>query len=164
VTGALWLEVCDWPDGGSVGAVLPPDCCCVLLWLVLFSLVADPTAEASLCCVALPPEATFVADWVEVEEDVAVCWVGASWTIDCDCPPSPLCVAVALCVVLLSLWADEEALEELTCSALLPGSVESAAAVHGEKPVQIASKMVHASNAKQRPGPSPMSSKIADRP
>jgi hypothetical protein len=113
-----------------------------------------------LCCVALPPEATFVADWVDVAEAVAVCCVGAFWTIVCDCPPlpsPPLCVAVAVCVVLLSFCADDEALEELVCSAPLPGSVESAAAVPGARPVQIASKTVHASNAKQRIGPSPMS-------
>jgi hypothetical protein len=70
----------------------------VLLWSVPFSLVADPTVEASLRCVALPPEATFVADWVDVAEAVAVCCVGAFWTIVCDCPPPPsppLCVAVA---------------------------------------------------------------------
>jgi hypothetical protein len=132
----------------------------VLLSSVLFSLVADPTAEASLCWVALPPEATLVVDWVDVEEDVAVCCVGAFWRTVWDCPPPPsplLCVTVAFWVVVLSFWADDEALEELVCSAPLPGSVESAAAIPGARPVQIASKTVHASNAKQRVGPSPMS-------
>jgi hypothetical protein len=107
-----------------------------------------------------------VADWVDVAEAAAVCCVGASWTIVCDCPPPPppLCVVVALCVVLLSFWADEEALEELVCSALLPGSVESAAAVLGAKPVQIANKTVHPSNARQRVGPFRMGSTIAYQP
>jgi hypothetical protein len=128
------------------------------------ALFADATAAETLCWLAPPPVATFDAAWVDVAEAVAVCCVGASWTIVCDCPPppAPLCVAVALWVVLLSFWADEEALEELVCSALLPGSAESAAAVLGAKPVKIANKVVHASSATQRVGPSPMSWRIAD--
>jgi hypothetical protein len=132
------------------------------VWLALF---ADATAVEALCWLALPPVETFDAVWVDVAEAVALCSVGASWTIVCDCPSPPappLCVAVTLWVVLLSFSADEEALEELVCSALLPGSVESAAAVPGAKPVKIANKAVHASRAPQRASPSPMSSTIAD--
>jgi hypothetical protein len=129
------------------------------------ALFADATAAEALCWLALPPAETFDAVWLDVAEAVALCWVGASWTIVCACPPPPappVCVAVALWVVLLSFSADEEALEELVCSALLPGSVESAAAVPGAKPVKMANKAVHASSATQRVGPSPMSPTIAD--
>jgi hypothetical protein len=124
------------------------------------ALVAEPAADESLCCVALPPEAAFVADCLELADALALCCTGALWTIVCDCasPPSPpLCVTVALWVVLLSFCADDEALEELVCSALLPGSVESAAALPGAKAAQLANKTVNASSARQRLSPSPMS-------
>jgi hypothetical protein len=88
----------------------------VLLCSVWFALFADSTAAESLFWWELPPAETFVAVWVEAAEAFALCCVGAFWTIVCDCPPlpaSPLCVAVAFWLVLLSFWADDEALEEL---------------------------------------------------
>jgi len=132
------------------------------VWFALFS---DATAAESFRWLALPPAERFVAFWVDVAEALALCCTGAFWAIVCDCapPPSPpLCVTVALWVVLLSFCADDDALEELVCSALLPGSVESAAALLGAKAAQLANKTVNTSSARQRLGPSPMNSTIAD--
>ena len=98
---------------------------------------ADATAAESFCWLALPPVETFVAFWVDVAEALAVCCTGAFWTTVCDCPPPPsppLCVTVALWVLLLSFCADDDELEELVWSAPLPGgTVESAAALPGAK-------------------------------
>ena len=74
----------------------------MLVWFAWFMFSADPVADDVLDCVASPvPAEMFVGLWVEVPEAVAVCCVGAFWLMVCDCPPPPpLCVAVALCVVL----------------------------------------------------------------
>ena len=117
---------------------------------------ADAAAAETLFWLAPPPADSFVADWFDVADAVALCSVGAFWTIVCDCPSPPVCVTVALWVVLLSFWADDEALDELVCSAL-PGSVESAAALPGAKAAQFANKTVHATSPRQRLSPSPMS-------
>jgi hypothetical protein len=139
----------------------------VLFCSVWFALFADATAAEALFWFALPPAETFVADWFDVAEAVALCSVGAFWTIVCDCPEPPalpVWVIVAFWVVLLSFCADDEALEELDCSASLPGSVESAAAVPGARPVQSASRTLDASSARQRVRPFRMSSTIPDGP
>ena len=139
-----------------------------MLWSTRFALFADATAAESFCWLALPPVETFVAFWVDVAEAVAVCWTGAFWTTVCDCPPPPsppLCVTVALWLLLLSFCADDDALEELVCSAPLPGgTVESAAALPGANAAQLANKTEHASSARHRLSPSPMSATIADLP
>jgi hypothetical protein len=76
-TGAVWLEVCAWPEVGPAEVAVPPICCCVLLWFVLFLFCAEAAAEESLCWLACPPAPAFVADWVDVAEAVAFCSVGA---------------------------------------------------------------------------------------
>ena len=123
---------------------------------------ADAAAAEPLSWLVLPPAESFVpdwfvADWFDVADAVALCWVGALWTIACDCPSPPVCVAVALWVVLLSFCADDEALDSLVCSAPLPGSVESAAALPGARAAQLANKTMHATSPRQRLSPSPMS-------
>jgi hypothetical protein len=81
-------------------------------------LAATPEADDALCCFALPPVATFAGDWFAAAEAVADCSVGALWTVDCACPPDeppPFWVCVTVWLVLLSLLAVAEAVEELVC-------------------------------------------------
>lgn len=112
VVGALWLDDCACPPCDSFDAAEALGCCfCELLWCVSFELPAAAALVEPLCWVALPAEATFVADWFETAVDFAVCVVGALWTTVCEPPPD--CVSVAVWLVVLLFEAVAVALEEL---------------------------------------------------